>query len=528
MSVEFIYFLKINIALTLFYAFYRSFCRKDTFFQWRRTVMLLFLLISFIYPFFNIQEWIKEQDPIYDLTNIYATAIIPEITISAESLYKTNFGELLINILTYVYLIGVSFLLARFVIQLISICLVAFQSKKATINGITIKIPKTDKGPFSFFGWIFITPQSFPGNELDEILIHEQTHVRQHHSIDVVLSELACIICWINPFCWSLKREIRNNLEYMADNKVIESGYDSKNYQYHLLGLAHQNVPVSLYNNFNVLSLKNRIMMMNKKRTKNIGRSKYLIFFLLSLFLLLVSNMESIARTASEITKEIIQNLEVYNHTEETEVPQQNKEIIEFTSESNKELAETPVTAKESTYDIQADNSEYTSNTTTNNSSEVLQLNPSTNLTSSLNKKERAMINIKDFRQQADEKEIFMVVEQMPEYPGGIKECLKFLGSHIRYPEKAMKDGIEGRVIAQFVVEADGTVSNPKIVRSVSPELDEETIRIINSMPKWKPGMQRGKAVKVNYTIPVTFKLKAMNNESELQPGQIASNQALQ
>ena len=115
-------------------------------------------------------------------------------------------------------------------------------------------------------------------DEKQEILTHEQTHVRQWHSIDVIISEIVNIICWMNPFAWLLKTEIRLNLEYLADHKVMESGTNKKAYQYHLLGLANQNRQTGLYNNFNLSHLKNRIKMMNKRRTKKIAKTKYLLF----------------------------------------------------------------------------------------------------------------------------------------------------------------------------------------------------------------------------------------------------------
>lgn len=107
-----------------------------------------------------------------------------------------------------------------------------------------------------------------------------------------------------------------------------------------------------------------------------------------------------------------------------------------------------------------------------------------------------------------EEEQIFQVVEQMPEFPGGMAECLKFLGKNIKYPTIAQENGIQGRVIVQFVVNRDGSIVDPVVVRSVDPYLDKEALRVIKTMPKWKPGMQRGKAVRVKYTVPVTFKLQ--------------------
>lgn len=107
------------------------------------------------------------------------------------------------------------------------------------------------------------------------------------------------------------------------------------------------------------------------------------------------------------------------------------------------------------------------------------------------------------------QEETFMVVEQMPEYPGGMSALMKYLGDHVKYPTEAQKAKEQGRVIVQFVVETDGSVSNIKVVRSVSPLLDAEAIRVMSMMPKWKPGMQRGEAVRVKFTVPVTFRLDA-------------------
>jgi protein TonB len=110
--------------------------------------------------------------------------------------------------------------------------------------------------------------------------------------------------------------------------------------------------------------------------------------------------------------------------------------------------------------------------------------------------------------EEPEEQEIFQVVEEMPEFPGGMGECMKFLGKNIKYPTISQENGVQGKVIVQFVVNKDGTVVDPVVVRSVDPYLDKEALRVINSMPKWKPGKQRGKPVRVRYTVPVTFRLQ--------------------
>ena len=110
--------------------------------------------------------------------------------------------------------------------------------------------------------------------------------------------------------------------------------------------------------------------------------------------------------------------------------------------------------------------------------------------------------------EEVEEQQIFQVVEEMPEFPGGMGECMKFLGKNIKYPTISQENGVQGRVIVQFVVNRDGSIVDPVVVRGVDPYLDKEALRVISTMPKWKPGKQRGKAVRVKYTVPVTFRLQ--------------------
>ena len=106
------------------------------------------------------------------------------------------------------------------------------------------------------------------------------------------------------------------------------------------------------------------------------------------------------------------------------------------------------------------------------------------------------------------EQEIFQIVEEMPSFPGGEAELMKYVGSHIKYPQIARETGIQGRVFVGFVVEPDGSISNVKLLRGIGGGCDEEAMRVIKSLPKWKPGKQRGKAVRVSYMLPVNFKLQ--------------------
>ncbi len=110
--------------------------------------------------------------------------------------------------------------------------------------------------------------------------------------------------------------------------------------------------------------------------------------------------------------------------------------------------------------------------------------------------------------EEVEEQQIFQVVEEMPEFPGGMGECMKWLSKNMKYPTISQENGVQGRVIVQFVVNRDGSIVDATVARGVDPYLDKEALRVVGQMPKWKPGKQRGKAVRVKYTLPVMFRLQ--------------------
>lgn len=424
-----LYLLQVNVGLILFYALYKLVCTRDTFFRSRRFILIVSLVLPFILPFIDVREWLESRDRMIMLTHFDYSAVLPEIVVGSEAAETGNRVFVLSEWIGYLYLAGVVVLLVRLAVQAFSLYRLIVRMPEKEINGVRVKCLNNPSGPFSFFGWIFMNPAAVKEDEISEILTHEMAHVKQHHSVDVLLAEMVSICCWMNPFAWLLKREVRLNLEFLADRKVMEAGFATKSYQYHLLGLAY-NHKYGLSNNFNFSHLKQRIIMMNKKKSNAAGHIKYALF-VLPAFALLVAGNISCSQDASQ--------------TEDAK-----EEVVAPVSPEAKE-APADSTAKE---------------------------------------------------------EVFMVAEQMPEFPGGMKEMLKFLQENMKYPENAMKNNVQGRVIVQFVVEKDGTPTEFKVARSVDPDLDAEALRVLQTMPKWKPGMQRGEVVRVKFTVPVSFTLQ--------------------
>ena len=430
-----LYLIKVNFALVVLYTFYKLMFTKDTFFGLRRFMLILIYITSFVYPLFSIPGWMT-MNHTGQVINDFYEKVLPEIEITYNagvgisvnpgmSLYSWIAVSLMI-----VYVIGISILLIRTVLEIYKTCYDLHQSDKTIIDGTCVCIAKEKQEPYSFFKWICLYPAIHTNKEIKEILIHEQTHVRELHSADILLAQLAIIFCWFNPFAWLIRSEMRVNHEYLADRKVIQNGYDKKTYQYHLLGLKHtQLAAANLYNNFSVLPLKNRIKMLNRKRTRNIMKSKYLMFIPITALLILFSNCANM-ESEDKATK--------------------NEEV---------EVKAIPEVVKNDT------------------------------LTATAN-------------------DAFDVVEEMPEFPGGMEALMTFLSRNIKYPSDAQNKGVQGRVVIQFVVNTDGKIEDAHVVRSVQSELDKEALRVINSMPNWKPGKQKGEVVRVKYTVPIAFRLK--------------------
>lgn len=537
-----VYFLKVNVAIALFYAFYRLFFYKDTFFAWRRTALMCFFAVSAAVPLFNIQTWIVQQEPMVAMADLYAAVVLPEITLTPQP--QMDWKQLLVQGIGIVYWLVVALLALRFVVQLAGIFRLARRCPVQEIDGTTVHLLPRAEGPFSFFRWIFVCPGAHSREELNEILTHERTHVCQWHSVDVLVGELACIVCWFNPFAWLMKREIRTNLEYMADEKVLETGYDSRTYQYHLLGLSHHKAAATIYNSFNVLPLKRRITMMNKRRTREIGRTKYLMFLPLAALLMIVSNIEAVARATQKIASEVIESVKP---DETSAVQAQSQSQGTVTTQSQTALTRPQQGKPEKvTYkgkltdeagnplgDVQiiTDRKFQSTTVSTVNTDGEFRVETSSEagiifeytgkdgrkLMRGYNAKELAKMDPENMvivllpfvaiNHEADPN-VFEVVEKMPEFPnGGMPGLMKYLSDNIRYPEAAKVAGIQGRVTVVFVVDKDGSITNVKTLRGVDAELDKEAIRVISSMPKWIPGMQKGKAVKVRYTVPVMFRL---------------------
>ena len=475
-----IYLIKINVALMLLYGFYRLTVSRDTFFGLRRLTLWLIYAVALMVPALNLEYWVRDTPTMASMANVYADTFYPVVVVKAQAS-----GITWMDMLLGIYWVGVAVLSLRLVWQLFSIIRLVVISRKQEVEGIMVHLLKGEGSPFSFFRWVFMYPSTLEGRQLHEVMVHECTHVSGLHSLDTLFSELFSIACWFNPFAWLMKQEVRMNLEYLADESVLSDGNARKSYQYHLLGLAYRqpNESTKIANNFNLLPLKKRIKMMNKRRTSEIGKAKYFLFAPLAGVLLMVSNIESVAREIGEQIPEVAEVQQKAEQALNADVAVANpmaKDAVEMMN---------PAEAEEMEADKAAEAALIAVEQAKQAAEEKVKTKPQTDTTKKKNSWD-------------------CIPETMPYFPGGNVLMLKYLADNIKYPASAVKAKKQGRVIVGFIVQKDGSITHAKIVRSIDPELDAEALRVVKGMPKWTPGTQLGKPVSVKYTLPVKFSLQ--------------------
>lgn len=417
-----LYLLQINIALSLLYLCYKVLFSQNTFFGLRRLILISIVLFSTTYPWYDIPD----IDPIIPA---HLQITLPEVLYSMEETVPQKAFDIY-PLIAYLYGGICSLFLLRMFLRIASIIKLRANGKLRIIGESHIIVCDENIQPCSFFRWIFL-PHSILQNKntLTRILRHENTHIRQLHTIDVLLGESMAALCWINPLSWLLLKEIRLNLEYMADKAAIPDEQEKKTYQYLLLDISQSNKELPSAIPFNYSFLKTRIRMINRKRSQTTSVFKYLL--ILPLFLAIVTANQCCTDQQplqSEIEKVFPKSSEV-----------QTKD----SSTTASETSETPLD----------------------------------------------------------------VAEIMPEFPGGTEALLSFIKGNLKYPQKAIDEQTEGRVIVQFVIDKTGKVSSPEVIRGVTSELDQAALDIVSALPDWKPGEQDGQKVNVKYTLPVVFKL---------------------
>ena len=473
MGILFVYILKSSFCLAVFYLFYRLLLSRETFHRFNRIALLGILLLSCLLPFVEVSV----RRPV----EMYQTMMTWEQWLLLADLAGTETHAVQVqeNVLTWiqglllVYLFGILFFMLRNIYSLFGLWVLLKSGRREKVSDYVVTVVKAvlivherDISPFSWMRYIVISQKDLHENGR-EILTHELAHIRNRHSWDLFAADICIFFQWFNPAAWLLKQELQNIHEYEADETVINEGVDARQYQLLLIKKAVGTRLYSMANSFNHSKLKKRITMMLKEKSSPWARLKYLYVLPVAAIAVTAFARPEVSETVEEISAVKVNDLTAIV---ETKVAESAGQLLPVQS-----VPKDSVNRKSKVAVQQMD--------------------------------ELVVVGYASKDSVKDREPVFNVVEQMPSFPGGMEALMQYLAKNMRYPVEAQKNKVQGRVVVGFIVSKDGDIKKAHILRGVDPELDAEAIRVIESMPRWMPGMQRGKAVAVSYTLPVMFRL---------------------
>ena len=516
MSDFLLYDLKVAALIIVFYMFYRLLLSRETFHRVNRLVLLLTATASFVLPLCVIT------------THQTVAVAMPEVTIGdvqaelvAESEPKPALWEV---VLPVIYIIGIAATLGHTLLSLARVWQLIRRSERyPQPDGTTICVTADAAvAPFSWMHYIVMNRGDYEAHDA-AILAHERGHVRLRHSLDVVLVDLLTALQWFNPAMWMLRQDLRAIHEYEADGEVLSQGINARQYQYLLISKAASIGGYSIANGISHSTLKNRIHMMTNRKSKSSHLLK-----LLALLPIIGAALALNARTVTSYVYDKAQDPQSVN-TQQASTSTPSSDIGTLTSDASlseqddgktfkmrgivkdKETGDPivgaiiqianskagTVTDLDGAFSIDVKKGDAVAAAYVGYASDVIVVK----------EKQDSYVFVLEKDGSAGKDKTYDVVEVMPQFPGGSAAMMQYLMKNIRYPEESFKNNIQGRVIVSFTVGKDGSISDAHVMRHISPQLDAEALRVINTMPNWTPGMQDGKPVAVKYAVPVTFRI---------------------
>ncbi len=446
MGVFFIYILKSSVCLVLFYLFFRLLLSKETFHRFNRMALLGVLFFSLLIPCIEVttRHQVEVQQAVLSIEQLLLMAELEATPANVGAVQETP-AISWVQIVLLVYLAGILFLACRNIYSLICLFRLIHSGKHEKLEkGVTLVVHNQEIAPFSWMKYIVISRKDLEENGR-EILIHEMAHIHHRHSVDLLVADICIFFQWFNPGAWLLKQELQNVHEYEADETVINEGVNAKEYQLLLIKKAVGTRLYSMANSFNHSKLKKRITMMLKEKSNPWARLKYLYVLPLAAIAVTAFARPEISEKMEEISAVKVNDL---------------AEIVQ-----EKVLQDTVKVSKDEKKD------------------------------------DLVVSGVKS--KEEEEIVIFEVVEQMPEYPGGMSALQKYLSEKIA--GSPMKGKAGGRVMVGFTVAETGKIKDVRVLQSDEASLNQEAERIVSEMPDWIPGKQRGRPVPVKYTVPIRF-----------------------
>ena len=477
MGAFIVYIIKSSLLLAMFVSLFMLFMSRETFHKLNRHLLLFIIVVSLALPFANLgvstplqgvfdaieNGFAKTDDslPVADfpladelpvmttLSSVATFDTVPMVDVAPVQIEERGSAQPLWQIaLLAAYGLGVTLLVIRQLVMYIQVSRLIMRSSKIPaaqygLHGVKLRLHSGEEKPFSWFGWVVVSNKDMDEGAR-EILTHEAAHVRAGHSWDILLADAVIIMQWFNPLAWIMKNTLKDIHEFEADEAVISSGVNAKQYQLLIIKKAVGARLYSIANSFNHSLTKKRITMMCKEKSSKWSRAK-------ALYILPVAAVAALSFS-----------------TVENANAEPDGKVNEFVADGTISGVEKNAQVVEVDY----------------------------------------IHDVAQAPANDDPEKVFQVVEVQPEFPGGQQEMMKYLQSNLKYPEAAKAAGAEGKAFVQFVVKADGSIENVEIMRSSGNEsLDAEALRVVKAMPKWRPAMNKGKAVNVKFVLPIVYKL---------------------
>ena len=461
-----VYSLKVSVFLIAFYLMFKSLMSRETLHRANRYLILGSIGLSFVLPLWHITLNAEPGHAVTAAELSQSVVWLEEVIVGGGASHSFDWRALAV----VAFYAGIGVCLLRMILSIIGVLRVISHGERQTLpDGTVLVITDDEQAPFSWIKYIIINRKDHDEN-LQEILTHERAHIRCRHSIDVLVCDVFCCLQWFNPAMWLLRRELCAVHEYEADKAVLDSGINAKQYQILLIKKAAGGKWYSIANSFNHSKLKYRITMMSRKKSSGWTMAK-------ALYVLPIAAFAAIAFANCSTTE-----------SENTQDFTYDKNVLQYLPKDR--------SVKFVGYNLDG--------------TECVLVKEADGKVRRLSADEMGVkgISIPLENREIPEDEIFIIVEDMPEFPGGEEDLRKFIAENVEYPEDAKAQKQEGKVFVKFVIDKEGNVRDAEIVNGTRFEsLNNEALRVIKSMPQWKPGKQRGQNVNVSFVVPINFQL---------------------
>lgn len=531
-----IYLLKASIGILLFYLFYYLVLRKETYYVSNRMYLIFGLILAVLLPAFPVSY--ETRMAFISNSNFFTlneNSIAEFNILNTEEPGSIPFWSNPILVFSTIYLLGAGFFLLRLALQTAFVQIQFRHGKRMVLEGVSVIDIKRKIMPFSFFNNVIINIQEYSKEELSNIIAHEKVHIQERHWVDLLIIELLTVVFWINPIVWLYEKSIKQNHEYLADQGVLLAGYNPGQYQALLINQLMGVKILGLTNNLNFSLNKKRMEMMKKEKSSGIKKVKLLV-----ILPVIAGLMFAFAEPELVIEQEQADFVTIKgaNVNQDGFVSLTGNEVIKvkgyIVDENGEPLTGANVILKGTNTGTVVDkNGEFKMETPKKFTLVVSFVGYKTTQGSFGSKNGESMevmmnmkkgvfnIELPDVSGEnvnmqappppppkvddADKDKVFMIVEEMPYYSnGGMTKLALDIRKEIDWVVEKTND--RGEVIVGFTVSASGNILNPQVVKSANSNmLDASAVKIIAKLDNWNPGVQRGKKVPVDLTVPIKF-----------------------